>query len=96
MFNSLSLQTKQDILLALVNWLASSATESLDKMNEAISDPREKLSAFINARLATGETEMPEVVSAWIVIAGRLQRQSSYIRSLLSELFWPSQGWFGA
>lgn len=68
-------KTKQDILLALVNWIASSATERLEKMNEEVIDPWEKLRAFIYARLAKGETEMPQVVSAWVVIAGESIRQ---------------------
>ncbi len=68
-------KTKQDILMALVNWIASSATERLEHMNKQLSDPWDKLTAFINARLATGETEMPEVVSAWVVIAGESIRQ---------------------
>jgi len=68
-------KTKQDILMALVNWIASSATERLEHMNKKVSDPWDKLTAFINARLATGETQMPEVVSAWVVIAGESIRQ---------------------
>jgi TetR/AcrR family transcriptional repressor of bet genes len=68
-------KTKQDILMALVNWIASSATERLVHMNKQVSVPWDKLTAFINARLATGETEMPEVVSAWVVIAGESIRQ---------------------
>lgn len=68
-------KTKQEILLGLVNWIASSATERLEKMEAEVSDPWDKLSAFINARLATGETELPEVVSAWVVIADESIRQ---------------------
>jgi TetR/AcrR family transcriptional repressor of bet genes len=68
-------KTKQEILLGLVNWIASSATERLEKMEAQVSDPWDKLSAFINARLATGESELPEVVSAWVVIAGESIRQ---------------------
>jgi len=68
-------KTKQEILLGLVNWIASSATERLDKMKTEVSDPWDKLTVFINARLATGETELPQVVSAWVVIAGESIRQ---------------------
>ena len=68
-------KTKQEILLGLVNWIASSATERLDKMETEVSDPWDKLTVFINARLATGETELPQVVSAWVVIAGESIRQ---------------------
>jgi len=68
-------KTKQEILLGLVNWIASSATERLDKMETEVCDPWDKLTVFINARLATGETELPQVVSAWVVIAGESIRQ---------------------
>jgi TetR/AcrR family transcriptional repressor of bet genes len=68
-------KTKQEILLGLVNWIAYSATERLEQMEKEVTDPWDKLSAFINARLATGGTELPEVVSAWVVIAGESIRQ---------------------
>lgn len=68
-------KTKQEILLELVNWVASSASERLETMQTEASTPWDKLTAFINARLATGETELPEVVAAWVVIAGESIRQ---------------------
>ncbi len=68
-------KTKQEILLALVHWIASSATKRLEIKDEDVFDPWDKLSSFINARLATGETDLPEVVSAWVVIAGESIRQ---------------------
>ena len=68
-------KTKQEILLGLVNWIASEATERLEKMEKEAADPWDKLSSFLNARLATGETDLPEVVSAWVVIAGESIRQ---------------------
>jgi TetR/AcrR family transcriptional repressor of bet genes len=68
-------KTKQEILLELVNWIAASAVARLEKMEKEVTDPWDKLSAFINARLATGGTELPEVVSAWVVIAGESIRQ---------------------
>jgi TetR/AcrR family transcriptional repressor of bet genes len=78
-------KTKQEILLGLVNWIASSATERLEKMEAQVSDPWDKLSAFINARLATGESELPEVVSAWVVIAGESIRQPE-IKEIYQDL----------
>jgi len=97
-------KTKQEILLGLVNWIASSATERLEKMEAQVSDPWDKLSAFINARLATGKTELPEVVSAWVVIAGEsirqpeikeiyqglIQRQLELLKQLISDV-WESK-----
>jgi TetR/AcrR family transcriptional repressor of bet genes len=78
-------KTKQEILLGLVNWIASSATERLEKLETKVSDPWDKLSAFINARLATGESELPEVVSAWVVIAGESIRQPE-IKEIYQDL----------
>jgi TetR/AcrR family transcriptional repressor of bet genes len=68
-------KTKQDILLALVDLISQAATNRLNTLNEGLTDPWDKLAAFINARLATGEDAMPEIVSAWVVIAGESVRQ---------------------
>jgi TetR/AcrR family transcriptional repressor of bet genes len=68
-------KTKQDILLALVDWISQAATNRLNTLNEGLTEPWDKLAAFINARLATGEDAMPEIVSAWVVIAGESVRQ---------------------
>jgi len=68
-------KTKQDILLALVDWISQAATARLSTLNEGLTDPWDKLTAFINARLATGDDAMPEIVSAWVVIAGESVRQ---------------------
>tara|TARA_R110001592_G_scaffold363175_1_gene680982 strand:- start:23885 stop:24484 length:600 start_codon:yes stop_codon:yes gene_type:complete len=78
-------KTKQDILLALVNWIASAARERLQNLSNESDDPWLKLEVFINARLATGETEMPEVVAAWVVIAGESLRQPE-IKSIYQDL----------
>lgn len=62
-------KTKQDILIAAINWIATSAEQRLQAMLNNARDPWEKLKAFVNARLATGETQMPQIVAAWIVVA---------------------------
>ncbi len=67
-------KTKQDILLALVAWVVDSLSDRFQAI-DTIDDPWEKLTAFVNARLATGEHALPEVVSAWVVIAGESLRQ---------------------
>ncbi|KZX76143.1 hypothetical protein A3715_13530 [Oleiphilus sp. HI0009] len=78
-------KTKQDILLALINWIATSASDRLEKLNSMDKDPWHKLEAFINARLATGDTQMPEVVSAWVVIAGESLKQPE-IKEIYQDL----------
>lgn len=62
-------KTKQDILIAAIHWIAASAEQRLQAMLNDARDPWEKLKAFVNARLATGETQMPQIVAAWIVVA---------------------------
>ena len=52
-------KTKQDILVAAIHWIAASAEQRLQAMLNDARDPWEKLKAFVNARLATGETQMP-------------------------------------
>ena len=78
-------KSKQEILLALVNWITASATERLETMNEGLDDPWEKLAAFINARLSTDKNALPEAVTAWVVIAGESVRQPE-IKALYQEL----------
>lgn len=68
-------KTKQEILLSAVNWIVNSAEERLIQLQEEEQTPWEKLEAFINVRLATGDTQMPEIVSAWVVIAAESIRQ---------------------
>lgn len=78
-------KTKQDILLGLVNWIVESVIQRLASMEAEALDPWDRLSAFINARLATGETELPEVVSAWVVIAGESLRQAE-VKAIYQDL----------
>jgi len=68
-------KTKKDILLALVEWIASEASKRLALLENSDDCPWLKLETFVNARLATGDSEMPEVVAAWVVIAGESIRQ---------------------
>lgn len=78
-------KTKKDILLALVEWIASEASERLALLENSNDDPWLKLEAFVNARLATGNSEMPEVVASWVVIAGESLRQPE-IKEIYQDL----------
>ncbi len=69
-------KTKQDILLALVDWIVVAASARLEKLNHGLTEPWDKLRAYINAKLAPGEDALPQVVSAWVVIAGESVRQA--------------------
>ena len=68
-------KTKQDILVALVNWMAEVGISRLNEMENEATTPWEKLTNFINARLATGEGESPTAVFAWVMIASESIRQ---------------------
>ena len=78
-------KSKQEILLALVQWITNSATERLIRMSEGLTDPWEKIAAFINARLANDKNTLQEEVSAWVVIAGESVRQPE-VKALYVEL----------
>ena len=78
-------KTKQEILISAVGWIASAAEERLTSMQEGQQNPWDRLEAFINARLATGETQMPEIVSAWVVIAAESIRQKE-VRDIYQDL----------
>ena len=78
-------KTKQEILLALVDWIVKSAYTRLENLSEGLTDPWYKLIAYLNAKLATGEGALPEVVSAWVVIAGESVRQPE-VKAIYQEV----------
>ncbi len=83
-------KTKQEILLSAVNWIVNSAEQRLIQLQEEVQTPWEKLEAFINVRLASGDTQMPEIVSSWVVIAAESIRQpevrETYQRLIQTQL----------
>ncbi len=83
-------KTKQEILLSAVNWIVNSAEQRLIQLQEEVQTPWEKLEAFINVRLAAGDTQMPEIVSSWVVIAAESIRQpevrETYQRLIQTQL----------
>ncbi|MBF7074192.1 TetR/AcrR family transcriptional regulator [Glaciecola sp. MH2013] len=88
-------KTKQDILISAVNWIVRSAEGRLAKLQQEKQSPWEKLEAFINARLAIGDTQMPEVVSAWVVIAAESIRQPE-VREIYQGLIQTQQDMIAA
>lgn len=98
-------KTKQEILLSAVNWIVASAEERLVKLQVEKQTAWEQLEAFVNARLATGDSQLPEIVSAWVVIAaesigqpevrdiyqGLIQTQLDMLASLLVDV-WEKKG----
>lgn len=68
-------KNKQEILIALVNWIAEFGAERLHSMENDTMSSWDKLKALINARLATGDRESPTAVLAWVMIASESIRQ---------------------
>jgi TetR/AcrR family transcriptional repressor of bet genes len=68
-------KNKQEILIAMVNWIAEVGSVRLATIDKMSTTPWDRLKAFINARLATGEGESPEAVLAWVTIASESIRQ---------------------
>lgn len=66
---------KQEILLEAIRQL----TELFDRRYQALArraaTPRERLRAFIDARLARGEGASPDAVAAWVTVGAEAVRQ---------------------
>lgn len=68
-------KNKQELLIELVKQVSAAVQERYEHMADAAQTPHEKLKAFIDARLAKGDTENPQAVAAWVVIGTEAIRQ---------------------
>lgn len=68
-------KTKLAILVELIQQVSATAEERYDALVSQATGPEEKLKAFIDAQLATGDGESPEAVAAWVVIGTEAIRQ---------------------
>lgn len=78
-------KSKHDILIALVKWIASTAESRLRVLQSENKTSWEKLEDFINTRLAKGQGELPEMVNAWVLIAGESIRHSD-VKAIYQDL----------
>lgn len=69
-------KTKQDILVELIKQVHEIGEQRYEELAIDATTPEEKLKAFIDARLAKGEGELPETVAAWVVIGTEAIRQA--------------------
>ena len=69
-------KNKQEILIELVKQVSASVQERYQDLAAHANTPQEKLKAFIDARLAKGETSNPQAVAAWVVIGTEAIRQT--------------------
>ena len=68
-------KTKAEILLELVKTLANLSRQRYLGLVEMASSADEKLHAYFNARLGTGQGADPNAVAAWVVIGAEAVRQ---------------------
>lgn len=66
---------KQAILLELVETIANAVSERYHSRVATLSDPLQRLFAFIDAHLALGSDAWPEAVRAWVAIGAEALRQ---------------------
>lgn len=68
-------KTKAEILMALISGLGTIFQTRYETLASTALSPREKLLAYIDARLAKGEGENPEAVAAWVIIGAEAVKQ---------------------
>ena len=68
-------KNKQAILVELVNLLDDTAQTRYTELKSKASDPRQKLSAFIDSALALGQGSDQQAVAAWVMIGSESIRQ---------------------
>jgi TetR/AcrR family transcriptional repressor of bet genes len=71
---------KEEILLDLVRSLGEAARERFLSMAEEARTPQERLTAYIDARLALNSGANPEAAAAWVVIGTEAVRQAEVRR----------------
>lgn len=68
-------KTKLSILFELIQQVSATAEQRYEDLASTATIPEDKLKAFIDAQLATGDGESPEAVAAWVVIGTEAIRQ---------------------
>lgn len=68
-------KTKAEILMALISGLTATFQARYETLGLSALSPREKLLAYINARLAKGDGANPEAVAAWVIIGAEAVKQ---------------------
>lgn len=67
--------SKQEILIEAIRLLGRTLEQRYARLAETAASPRQRLAAFIDARLAFGDGANPEAVAAWVAIAAEAVRQ---------------------
>lgn len=77
---------KSDILVELIKHIANVISERYESLAVNANTPKEKLKAFVDARLAKGEGSSPESVAAWVFIGAEAIRQEDVRREYQSAI----------
>lgn len=79
-------KTKQEILLSSVAQISNVLERRYEQLSESSITAKDKLKAFINARLAKGESSNSQIVAAWVIIGSEAVCQPEvktvYLRAL--------------
>lgn len=67
--------SKQEILLEAIRQLTQLVDERFQALARRAETPRERLRAFIDARLARGAGASPAAVAAWVIVGAEAVRQ---------------------
>lgn len=76
--------TKAEILVALITTLTTVFEARFEDLLSRAQTPRERLQAYVEARLAKGEGENPEAVAAWVIIGAEAIKQEE-VRTLYAQ-----------
>ena len=67
--------SKQEILLEAIRQLTALVDQRFQALARRAATPRDRLRAFIDARLARGEGASPAAVAAWVIVGAEAVRQ---------------------
>jgi TetR/AcrR family transcriptional repressor of bet genes len=67
--------SKQEILLEAIEQLTASFDQRFQALLRRAATPRERVRAFLDARLARGEGASPAAVAAWVIVGAEAVRQ---------------------
>jgi TetR/AcrR family transcriptional repressor of bet genes len=78
-------ESKQQILIEAVKQLRDLFERRLESLTERAATPRDRLRAFIDARLARGAGASQTAVAAWVIVAAEAVRQPE-VRAVFQEV----------
>jgi len=77
-------KSKQEILMSLVQAIVEYARNRFAALADASDSPRERLQAYVQARLGLGAGAAPDMVAAWVMVGAEAVRQPE-VRALYEQ-----------